>query len=191
MVDRFLVWLGAEMVTAAVAAEMVAGAGVAVADSPLASDAKGTTSSESTKSTENKSDSGTDDASAPKPKPAGGEKPKEDASADPSGVEEDETVDKEPSVEQPDETPTTVKDSDTAEKLADQRKKPAAKEPKPAATPTAKQEPQEPNRQEYKADTKTTVKPLAPILPPNSTVTVRSSTLRIDCANGSEVPADW
>ncbi|KUI45010.1 hypothetical protein AU197_12170 [Mycobacterium sp. IS-1590] len=34
-----------------------------------------------------------------------------------------------------------------------------------------------------------------PILPPNSTVTVRSSTLRIDCAcaegEGKEVPADW
>ena len=30
-----------------------------------------------------------------------------------------------------------------------------------------------------------------PVLPPNSTVTVRSSTLRIDCANGYEVPADW
>ena len=30
-----------------------------------------------------------------------------------------------------------------------------------------------------------------PILPPNSTVTVRSSTLRIDCADGYEVPADW
>lgn len=34
-----------------------------------------------------------------------------------------------------------------------------------------------------------------PILPPNSTVTVRSSTLRIDCAcedgKGVEVPADW
>ncbi|OBF88871.1 hypothetical protein A5790_23170 [Mycobacterium sp. 852002-51152_SCH6134967] len=34
-----------------------------------------------------------------------------------------------------------------------------------------------------------------PILPPNSTVTVRSSTLRIDCAcaegEGGEVPADW
>jgi acetyl esterase/lipase len=30
-----------------------------------------------------------------------------------------------------------------------------------------------------------------PILPPNSTVTVRSSTLRLDCADGYEVPADW
>jgi pimeloyl-ACP methyl ester carboxylesterase len=30
-----------------------------------------------------------------------------------------------------------------------------------------------------------------PVLPPNSTVTVRSSTLRLDCADGYEVPADW
>jgi pimeloyl-ACP methyl ester carboxylesterase len=30
-----------------------------------------------------------------------------------------------------------------------------------------------------------------PILPANSTVTVHSSTLRLDCANGYEVPADW
>jgi pimeloyl-ACP methyl ester carboxylesterase len=30
-----------------------------------------------------------------------------------------------------------------------------------------------------------------PVLPANSTVTVRSSTLRLDCANGYEVPADW
>ena len=30
-----------------------------------------------------------------------------------------------------------------------------------------------------------------PKLPPNSTVTVSSSTLRIDCADGQEVPADW
>jgi acetyl esterase/lipase len=30
-----------------------------------------------------------------------------------------------------------------------------------------------------------------PILPPNSSVTVHSSTLRLDCANGYEVPADW
>ena len=34
MVDRFLVWMGAGMVTAGVAAAMVAGAGVAMADSP-------------------------------------------------------------------------------------------------------------------------------------------------------------
>jgi hypothetical protein len=30
-----------------------------------------------------------------------------------------------------------------------------------------------------------------PVLPPGSTVTVRSSTLQIDCAEGYEVPADW
>jgi acetyl esterase/lipase len=167
MVDRFLVWLGAGMVTAGVAAAMVAGAGVAIADPPPGSDANGTTSSESTKPTENKSDSGKDDASAPKPKPSG-EKPKEDASADPSGVEEDETLDKEPSVEPPDEKPTTVKDSDTAEKLTDQPKKQAAKESKPAVKPSAKQETEEPKPDETTeptASTETPVEPVAAVVP--------------------------
>ena len=54
MVDRFLVWMGAGMVTAGVAAAMVAGAGVAMADSPPGSDAKGTTSSESAKPADTK-----------------------------------------------------------------------------------------------------------------------------------------
>src|ERR1700742_3545471 len=75
MVDRFVVWLGAGMVTAGVAAAMVAGAGVAVADSPPGSDGKGTTSSESAKPTENKADSGTDSTGAPRPNPSG-KKPK-------------------------------------------------------------------------------------------------------------------
>ena len=43
MVYRFLAWLGAGMVTAGVAAGMVAGAGVAVADSPAGSDGSRTT----------------------------------------------------------------------------------------------------------------------------------------------------
>lgn len=261
MVDRFLVWLGAGMLTAGVAAAMVVGTAVASADSPPGSDANGTTSSESTKPTENKSDSGKDDAGAQKPEPSS-EKPKDDASADPGGVEVDETGDKEPSVDQPDEKPTTVKDSDTAEKLADQPKKPAAKEPKPAAKPSAKQETEEPKPDETTeptASTETAVEPVAavvpiarkdkttaapdtaavafaapadaevtstaatppfsgllsaigtivfnlygfatrlfggpPTLPPNSTVTVRSSTLRLDCGcaagDGADVPADW
>jgi hypothetical protein len=102
----------------------------------------------------------------------------------------------EPPAQQPDEEPAATKKSEptgseTAEKVANKPATPVAIARKPVATPTAKQEPEEPNLQEYKADTKTTVKPLAPILPPNSTVTVRTSTLRIDCANGSEVPADW
>lgn len=87
MADRFLVWLGAEMVTAAVAAEMVAGAGVAVADSPPASDAKGTTSAESAKRAENKADSDTDSVGTPKPKPSD-KKPKKDAPAEPKGPDE-------------------------------------------------------------------------------------------------------
>src|SRR5262245_59483038 len=118
MVDRFLVWLGAGMVTAGVAAAMVAGAGVAVADSPPGSDAKGSTSSESAKPTENKADSGTDNVGSPKPKPSG-KKPKKNTVADPNGTDEtvaakhgdDGTTADEPPAQQPAERPTvdTVK----------------------------------------------------------------------------------
>jgi hypothetical protein len=71
MVDRFLVWLSAGMVTAGVSAAMVVGVGIAAAEtgSP-GSDGKGTTSAESTKPTENKADSDKGDAGTPKPKPA-------------------------------------------------------------------------------------------------------------------------
>ena len=69
MVRRVLVWLGAGMLTAGVAAGMVAGAGVASADSPPGADTKGTTSSESANSTENKPDSDNDGAGTAKPKP--------------------------------------------------------------------------------------------------------------------------
>ena len=161
MVDRFLVWLSAGVVTAGVSAAMVVGAGIAAAEtgSP-GSDAKGTTSAESTKPTENKADSDTDGVGKPKTKPSG-EKPKKDAAADPKGPDEtdatpqddeDKTADEtEPPAQQADEQPTaaTTKDaepagSDTAEKLADQPVKPAAIERKPAAKPAAKQEVEEP-----------------------------------------------
>jgi hypothetical protein len=255
MVDRFLAWLGAGMVIAGVAAAMVAGAAVASADSPPSSDSKGTTSSESAKPTENKADSDGDDASTPNPKPAG-EEPKDDATADPEGVEDETTDDTEPPVEQPDQEPTAVKDSDTAEMLATKPVKPVAKEPKPAAKPTAEQEAEQETEEptESTASTETPVEPVAavvpiarkdktavtpeitavafaapanaeitstaaapplsglisaigtivfnlyglatrlvggpPMLPPNSSVTVHSSTLRLDCADGYDVPAD-
>jgi outer membrane biosynthesis protein TonB len=277
VVDRFLVWLGAGMVTAGVAAAMVAGAGVAIADTPPGSDANGTTSSESAKPAEHKADSDKVGAGTLKPNPSG-EKPEDDATADRKGVQDtvddtdasgqsDEDKDEgktEPPAHQPDHEPA-VKDSDTAEKLADQPVKPVAREPKPAAKPSAKQhteEPQPDETTESTAFTDTPVEPVAtvvptlrnskvaaatlnaaaapetaavafaapanaeiastaaapplsgllsaigtivfnlyglatrlvggpPILPPNSSVTVRSSTLRLDCANGYEVPADW
>src|SRR4029077_13346915 len=73
-----------------------------------------------------------------------------------------------PPAQQPDEEPAATKKSEptgseTAEKVANKPATPVAIARKPVATPTAKQEPEEPNLQEYKADTKTTVKPLAPI----------------------------
>jgi pimeloyl-ACP methyl ester carboxylesterase len=262
MFDRFLVWLGAGMVTAGVTAAMVAGAAVASADSSLGSDAKGTTSAESAKPTESKADSDT-------PKPSG-DKPKTDATADPKDADETDAADQGDDAKTEDEAQTpaaeptsaTVKakqtGSDTSEKVADQPIKPAAIDHKPAAKRAAKQEVDEPTLQE---STEATVEPAAaaavptsrtktvatlktaaapqtaavafaapfsaevtstaaasplsgllsaigtivfnlygfatrlvggpPILPPNSTVTVRSSTLRLDCANGYEVPADW
>jgi acetyl esterase/lipase len=144
-------------------AAMLAGVGVAAADSPPGSDTRGTTSSESAKPTENKADSDNDGANSPKPKPSG-EKPKKDATADPKGVvhdtdaaeqgDEDKT---EPPAQQPDEEPTTVKDSettgsDTAEKLADPPVKPVVLEHQPAAKPVAKHEVDEPNGYTVPAD---------------------------------------
>jgi pimeloyl-ACP methyl ester carboxylesterase len=279
MGDRFLVWLGAGMVTAGVAAAMVAGAGVAVADSPPGSDGKGATSSESAKPTENKADSGTDSTGTPRPKPSG-KKPKKITAVEPKNPDDIDTAKQsddgtpadEPPAHRP--APETVKDgetaaSDTAETSAAKSARPRAVKQRPAVKPSAKPEPEERKRTEpteptestrSTAVTQTTVEPLAavettlrsvvaatrkaaattetaavafaapvgaettstasapplrgvlsvigtivfnlyglaikvvggpPILPPNSTVTVRSSTLRIDCANGQEVPADW
>jgi hypothetical protein len=276
MADRFLVWLGVGMVSVGVAAAMVAGADVAIADSPPGSDTNGTTSSESAKPTENNADSDTDGGGTAKPQPSGNTPPKKDAAADPTGADEtdaahqgddDQTADKtDTPAQQPDEEPTATKDSeptgsDTAEKVADKPAKPVAIEHKPAIKPTAKQETEEATPQESTASTETTVEPLVtvvptsrndktaatlktaaaletaavafaapanaeitssaaapslrgllsaigtivfnlygfatrlvggpPMLPPNSTVTVHTSTLRIDCGDGYEVPADW
>ena len=282
MVHRVLVWLGAGMLTASVAAGMVAGAGVASADSPPGSDTKGTTSSESANSTENKPDSDNDSTGTPKPKPSG-KKPKKDATAGPKDADDSDaakqdegTLANESPAQQPGEDPTaeTVNDaektdSDTAETAADKPATPPAVKRQPTAKPTAKPESEEPTPTEsakFSESAKTNVErvanvePLAtveptsrseaaaarkataapetaavavaapanaevtstaaasplsgllsaigtivfnlyglaisvvggpPVLPPNSTVTVRSSTLRIDCANGYEVPADW
>jgi len=270
------------MLTAGVAAGMVAGAGVASADSPPGSDTKATTSSESANSTENKPDSDNDSTGTPKPKPSG-KKPKKDATAGPKDADDSDaakqdegTLANESPAQQPGEDPTaeTVNDaektdSDTAETAADKPATPPAVKRQPTAKPTAKPESEEPTPTEsakFSESAKTNVErvanvePLAtveptsrseaaaarkataapetaavavaapanaevtstaaasplsgllsaigtivfnlyglaisvvggpPVLPPNSTVTVRSSTLRIDCANGYEVPADW
>ena len=246
-VKQLWAWLIAVMVAAAV----VAGAGVARADSPSGSDTKGATSSESTKPAESKADSETDGADAPKPSKG------EAAGAD--GGEEQPA--EEPSAQEPETKPTTGKKSPrstTAKKSAEKPAKPAAAE-KPASKPAVNQEdpePKEPPPAEKPATatqpavaTAAPVVPFArvavktaapqtaavtfaappagqitstaaasplrgllsavgtivfnlygfaarvlggpPVLPSNSTVTVRSSTLRLDCANGYEVPADW
>jgi len=157
MVHRVLVWLGAGMLTASVAAGMVAGAGVASADSPPGSDTKGTTSSESANSTENKPDSDNDSTGTPKPKPSG-KKPKKDATAGPKDADDSDaakqdegTLANESPAQQPGEDPTaeTVNDaektdSDTAETAADKPATPPAVKRQPTAKPTAKPESEDP-----------------------------------------------
>jgi pimeloyl-ACP methyl ester carboxylesterase/outer membrane biosynthesis protein TonB len=242
-VKQLWAWLIAVMVAAAV----VAGAGVARADSPPGSDTKGTTSSESTKPAESKADSETDGADAPKP-----------SKGEAAGAElGEEQPAEEPSAQEAEAKPTTGKKpprSTTAKKSA----KPAAVE-KPAAKPTVNQEDPEPTEPPAAEKPATATQPAVdiaapvvqfarvavktaapetaavtfagppagqitataaasplrgllsavgtivfnlygfatrvlggpPVLPSNSTVTVRSSTLRLDCANGYEVPADW
>jgi len=247
MVDRFLVWLGAGVVTAGVAAAMVAGAGVAIADSADGADSSGATSSESSKPAESKADS----------KPASDEP--EPPTTDPKDDDEETTTEKTES--------TALKESkgsDTAETIATKTAKPAV-EHQAATKPTAKTEAAEPELKEATTEAtepaEATVEPMAdvvaisrndktaatvktaaapktaavafaaptsaevtstattpplsgllsaigtivfdlyglatrlvggpPILPANSTVTVHSSTLRLDCADGYDVPADW
>lgn len=283
MVDRFLVWLGAGVVTAGLAAAMAAGAGVASADNPSGSDTKAATSSESAKPTGNKADSHKDGTRAAKPKPSGG-KPKKDAAAGPKDSDEsdaakqDDAGKTDPSAQQPDEerAVATVKET----KPAHQSAKPTATAHRPAAKGAPQQQVDEPTSQKPKESTESTetsresasatVVPMSrnakaavavkettvadaavvdatvadaaasetaavtfaapataevtstaiapplrallsvigtvvfnlyglatrlvggpPILPANSTVTVHSSTLRIDCGAGYDVPADW
>jgi pimeloyl-ACP methyl ester carboxylesterase len=248
MVDRMLVWLGAGLVTAGVAAGMVAGAGVAIADSADGTDANATASSESSKPTESKADS----------KPAS-DKP-EPSTSDPKDDDESATTEK---AEQA--AVKESKGSDTAETIATKPAKQAAAEHRTATKPTAKTEAAESKPEEATEEAaepaEATVEPVAdvvpvarnnrtaatvttaaapktaavafaaptsaevtstastpplsgllsaigtivfnlyglatrlvggpPTLPANSSVTVHSSTLRLDCADGYEVPADW
>src|SRR5689334_12527149 len=110
MGQRFLVWLGAGMVTAGVAVAMVAGAGVAIADSAEGSDAEGTTSSESAKPTESKADSDTPSSEKPMIDPKDDEQPT--GKTEPTAVKE-------------------PKGSDTAEKVTTKPAKPTAAVHKP------------------------------------------------------------
>lgn len=92
MLDRFLLWLSAGVVTAGVSMAMVAGAGFAVADDGTPSGAGGGTSSESSNSTAKKADSDKDEKeSKPDPKkdePARGEQSADAGDTDAEGTSE-------------------------------------------------------------------------------------------------------
>lgn len=280
MVDRFLVWLGAGVVTAGVSAAMIAGAGLAVADESSPSGAGGATSSESSNSTGNKEDSDTDAAgdddrpSASDSEPSKGDEPDDESetetpSTDPDSHEdatgeepaaEEDADDVSPGSDSIDLEPTaddTTAESDTAETLqsstATVKAKPADTLDKPLATitetaeeavveeaaetssePAAAMEPVVVVVEDEAADipeaavtamafaaTSDALAPAAaapqapslinvigtlifnlysfatrvvggpPVVPPGSTVTVRQSTLHIDCGDGYDVPADW
>jgi hypothetical protein len=288
MVDRFLLWLGAGVVTAGVSAAMIAGAGFAAADDGSAPGAGSGTSSETSNSAGSKEDSGKGargggQPSANDPEPSKDDDPDdatetESPSTDTYGENTDEdTTDEETAEEKaPDDpqgsdsrdpkpnTDDTTSESDTP---GNHESLTATVKPKPAdALDTSRAAVTEPDdtvvveKQADEAgsdpgavaverklvvvesaatDTDTPAvaavafaAPLAapaaaaadataaapqipgiirvlgtiifnlysiatrlvggpPVLPANSTVTVRSSTLRIDCGDGYEVPADW
>jgi acetyl esterase/lipase len=283
MVDRFLVWMGAVMVTAGVSAAMIAGAGLAVADEGSPSGAGGATSSESSNSAGSAEDSGQDapgddQPSANDPDPSNDAEPDDEPetgspATDPASdgdatgeettgeetTEEEDADDVSPGSDSTGSEPTADNakaESDTAETLqsstatvtakpadapdkplvavtqpaeeavveeaAETSSEPAAAEPvvvvvdddaadvpeaavtemafaatSDALAPTAAA-PQAPSLINvigtlifnlYSFATRLVGGP--PVLPPGSTVTVRQSTLHIDCGDGYDVPADW
>ena len=288
MVDRFLLWLGAGLVTVGMSAGMLAGTGIAAADTGSGTDAGGTTSSQSTKPAEKKADSEEKPTADPSSTPADSspvdskpaddaDKPKQDTpdSADPqpSPKPDADVTDKDDDVATDKDDDVATKDDDVATdppsvatnghkktkvEPPSRLTKPVAATPEPDVDPavdaktsqdvtvepevTTVTEPAEElnpvtaGRSQARTQdaavsaavtfaaappsaaeiTSTAAAPPfsgllsaigtiifnlygfatrliggPPILPPNSTVTVRSSTLRIDCADGYEVPADW
>jgi acetyl esterase/lipase len=268
MVVRFLLWLGAGVVTAGVSAAMVAGAGFAAADDGSAPGAGGGTSSETSNSAGSKEDSGKGarggaQPSANDPEPSKDDDP-DDAtkSESPSTDTDDATIDEDATDEE--KAPDDSRGSDSRDPkpgnheslTATVKAKPAdaldtsrAAVTEPDDTVVVEQQAAETGRapaavavertlvvvESAAADTDTPAvaavafaAPVAapadataaapqipgiirvlgtivfnlysiatrlvggpPVLPANSTVTVRSSTLRIDCGDGYEVPADW
>jgi hypothetical protein len=286
MVDRFLVWLGAGVITAGVSVALIAGAGLAVADDGSASSAGGDTSSESSNSNGGNEDSGND-------APGDGQPPATDDAGDESGAETPST--ETPSTETPStetpltETPSTeteeevaddlpqdsdstdptteptvddpTSESDTAENVepstatvktdpAEELAKPLEPVTQPDQKVVVEEEPAETISEPVAAiveqalvvvprDAAATTEPAVtemafaapasstalaptaaaaqapslinvigtlifnlysfatrvlggpPVVPPGSTVTVRQSTLQIDCGDGYVVPADW
>jgi hypothetical protein len=273
MVDRFLLWLGAGLVTVGMSAAMLAGTGIAAADTGSGTDVGGTTSSESTKPAEKKADSEKKPTADPSSTPA-------DSSPEDSKPADDADKPKQDTPDSADPQPTPKPDADATDKDDDvatdapaavtnghkktkvqppsRLTKPVAATPEPDVDPavdaktsqdvtvepevTKVTEPAEElspvtaGRSQARtkdaavsaAMTFAAAAPSAaevtstaaappfsgllsaigtivfnlygfatrlvggpPILPANNTVTVRSSTLRIDCGNGYEVPADW
>lgn len=116
MIDRFLAWLGAGLLTAGVSAALIAGGGVAAAETESVSDAAGATSSESTNSTGKKPDS--EDGSKPDPK-------KDDTTDEPAGTAdpsendtEPGTDDQRPADEVPEDSAPTDEDTPTVSDTA-------------------------------------------------------------------------
>ena len=274
MVDRFLLWLGAGIVTAGMSAAMLTGTGVAAAETGSGTDAGETPSSQSTKPADKQADSEKKPTADPSSTPA-------DSSPEDSKPVDDADKPKQDTPDSADPQPTPKPDADVTDKDDD-----VATDPPSAATNGHKTKVQPPSRHLTKpvaatpepdvdpaVDAKTsqdvTVEPEMtkvtepaeelnpvivsrsqardrdaavsaavttfaaaapsaaeitstaaappfsgllsaigtivfnlygfatrlvggpPTLPPNSTVTVRSSTLRLDCADGYEVPADW
>jgi pimeloyl-ACP methyl ester carboxylesterase len=180
VIDRLMVWLGTAMVTAGVAAAMIAGAGVAVADTEDGQDANGATSSESAKPTESKADS---EAASEKPKPT----------ADPKDDAEKPAEEAEPAADK--------NGSDTAKKAADKPAKPTkptAVERKPEAKPTATQEPEEAEPDTATAHDLPVTEPVADVVPvsrDDHTVAVRKilvepQTAAVAFAAPAPVPAE-
>ncbi len=274
MVDRFFLWLGAAVVTVGMSATMLAGTGVAAADTGSGTDAGGTTSSQSTKPAEKKADSEKKPTADPSSTPA-------DSSPVDSKPADDADKPKQDTPDSADPQPTPKPDADATDKDDDvatdppsvatnghkkpkvqppsrQLTKPVATTPEPDVDPavdaktsqdvtvepevTTVTEPAEEMIPVTASGSQARTKDAAvsaavtfaaaapsaavitstaaappfsgllsaigtivfnlygfatrlvggpPILPPNSTVTVRSSTLRLDCGDGYEVPADW
>ena len=124
MVDRFLLWLGAGLVTVGMSAGMLAGTGIAAAETGSGTDAGGTTSSQSTKPAEKKADSEKKPTADPSSTPADSspvdskpaddaDKPKQDT---PDAADPQPTPKPDADVTDKDDDVATDKDDDVATK---------------------------------------------------------------------------
>jgi pimeloyl-ACP methyl ester carboxylesterase len=285
MVDRFLLWLGAGVITAGMSAAMITGAGAAAAEAEGPSDPGGASTSESTNSPGAKEDS---DDDKPSPKPANDDaedepanddaedEPATDDTEEPADVDEPDVADVDepdfadaaeddasnpPDAAAPEEEAVDDEkvrdDSDTAQQVTEQLDKQAAvvnapdkkavvekdvETEKAVVEATAEEavatvveqtavvvesivpaiaDPPESAAVAFAAPSAVAISSTAtapqgptllnvigtlifnlysfatrvlggpPVVPPGSTVTVRQSTLEIDCGDGYVVPADW